>query len=100
MYTKEMIENTIGKSMIFTKTFEGNSEDFSATHDATEYAKKLGLTIGSMQSDAPMGLAKDAEYVSKWRNLGSDVKHLDGAIIGKSKRNGPVTILLSYNPNI
>lgn len=100
MYTQAAIEKAIGKPMVFSKVFESTGETFSAITNAEKWASEKGLTIGSMQREAPMGLAKNAEYVSKWYNLGPDVKRLDGAIVGEDKREGSVTIFLSFNPEI
>lgn len=97
-YNKQYLEECIAKPMVFEKTFEGNGESFNAVNAAEAWLKGHGFTLGSMQRDAPIGVARESEYISKWFNLGDDVKLLDGAILGEDKRNGPVTVCLAFDP--
>lgn len=98
MYGKDYVQRQLGKAMLFEKTFTGDGTDFSAIHEAEAFARTHNLTVGPMQREYPMGLAHDASYVSKWGNLGEDAPNLDGAIVGDSKRSGPVTLLLAFLP--
>ena len=97
--TKEAIEKAIGKKITFQMSFP-LSGDFEAHTEATKKLKEMGVSYGSMQREAPIGLAWGDADISKWRNLGPDVKMLDGAMIADdgSFRNGTVTIYLADKP--
>lgn len=75
------------------KTFKAK-DDFEAFYAAEEYLKENGYSIGSIERNAPIGVAKGDCYISKWCNLGSDRKFLDGVIAEGDKRNGDVTIII------
>lgn len=76
------------------KTFKVDG-DFGAFYAAEKWCKDNGYSVGSMERERPIGLAKDASYVSKWCNLsGSDKKILDGVIAEGSKRNNDVTVII------
>jgi hypothetical protein len=60
--------------------------------EAENVLRDEGFTTGMMQAGAPMGFARGADYVAKWRNIPPDqYQHLDGIITGDF-RDGPVTI--------
>lgn len=97
MYGQVDAEQTLGKPVVFQKTFKNNGEDFSGINEAETFVKALGLTTGSMQRGAPIGLAKDAEYISKWDGMTrEDRKQLDGLMVADSFRNGDVTVYLTF----
>jgi hypothetical protein len=96
-YTKHTVEQEIGKTMTFSKTFTG-ANSFGAVHAAEEWLTEHGYSYGVMCSPAPIGIAKNAGYISKWYNLGTDTHKLDGAIVSADFRDGPVTVYLDYAP--
>lgn len=97
--TKEAIEKAIGKKITFQMSFPLQG-DFEAYTEATKKLKEMGVSHGSMQRGAPIGLAYGDADISKWRNLGGDVVQLDGVMIADegSFRNGTVTIYLADKP--
>lgn len=96
LMSKEQIERTISKSIKFVKVFDAKlGEDFSAINEATEFLRKHGYSVGSMQRGAPIGVAKGDCDISKWRNLGSDVTQLDGVLVADSFREGGVKLYLA-----
>lgn len=99
---KEFIEKLVGKKMTVQISYplgEG-FDDFAAYDQAMKKLKELGVSAGSMQRGAPIGLAYGDADISKWRNLGEDVKELDGVLIADdgSFRSGCVTIYLAEKP--
>ena len=65
---------------------------FKAFAEAQEYCRQKGLSVGSMQRDAPIGLRYGDANIAKWQNLSDeDIDNLDGFISGDT-RNGPVTV--------
>lgn len=65
---------------------------FNAFAEAKAYCKERGLSVGTMQGDAPIGLKYGDYAIAKWRNLSDNEKQaLDGTITG-NKRNGPVVV--------
>lgn len=95
MKTRKDFETLLGKKLPFSLTFEATGEDFGAMAEAEAYLKRTGYSVGSMQSGAPIGLAKGDAFISKWRNLGDDVKMLDGVLISDNFREDGVTIYLA-----
>lgn len=93
MLNQEQVEKTIYKSIKFTKTFPATGT-FEAHSAACKFLKERGYDVGSMQRGAPIGIAKDAD-ISKWRNLGPDVRNLDGVMVSDDFREGSVTIYLA-----
>ena len=66
--------------------------DFSALYAAQDWCKANGISYGSTQRGAPVGLMRGEYEISKWRNLSkSDIARLDGTMTG-DMRNGPVII--------
>ena len=100
--TKEQAEKLLGKKLTLTLSFPlGESfGDFAALTVAEKKLKEMGISFGSMQRGEPIGLAYGDAYISKWRNLGSDVQNLDGVMIADSGsfRSGSVTIYLADKP--
>ena len=76
-----------------------DGDDFRAVGAARGRLQALGMSIGSMQSDAPIAAYKDVgDYVPKWRDLSNrERSKMDAAIVG-DKRNGPVWILFREAP--
>lgn len=86
-----------GKKVKTLKIFENNGEDFSAFREAEKFARENGFSVGSMEREAPIGLAKGECYISKWRNMSrQDHKELDGTISfpDGSPRNGRAVVEL------
>ena len=93
MSPQEILEQDLGKKMIFSKVFE-SGETFGAFRAAETFCQVRGFSVGRMQREAPVGIARGEFDIQKWRNLSrKDRQRLDGAIIGEDKRNGPVTVL-------
>lgn len=104
MLTKQQIEKQLKKEMIFVKEFTADYSDqdgeetgsFAAYNLALNFCEQYGINSGSMERSSPIGLAFNAEYISKWSNLGSDVEFLDGALVSESFRSsGKVTLYFS-----
>lgn len=97
-YTPEFFKEILGKEITFNKEFKGDGSNFSAFNEASKYLSERGFTLGSMQGSLPIGIALDADYVSKWRGLDrEEKKQLDGAMCG-DMRNGPVMVYFTINP--
>jgi hypothetical protein len=75
------------------KVFKAGN-DFEAFYAAEKWAKENGYSVGSIERDAPIGLAKGDCYISKWRNLGEDRERLDGVIARGDKRTSDVTVII------
>lgn len=98
-YSQETIEGLIGKKLPFTKKFDNSGDTFSAFRAAEEYLRAKGFDVGSMQREAPIGVARDAD-ISKWHNLGADRQLLDGAMVSGDWREGSVTVYLAFDPEV
>lgn len=94
MLNKEQIEKTIYKTIRTTKTFPATGT-FEAHSAACKFLAENGYSVGSMQRGAPIGVAKGDADISKWRNLGEDVRDLDGVMVSDDFREGSVTVYLS-----
>jgi hypothetical protein len=84
-----------------TKVFKHNGEDFSAFRLAEEHVKSLGMVMGSMEGPNPIGVHKEADYISKWTRMTlEEQESLDGKLEGDF-RNGDVTLTLRepYGPH-
>jgi hypothetical protein len=68
--------------------------DFGAFYAAEKWCCDNGYSVGSMERDRPIGLAKGNYDISKWHNLGSDKQLLDGVIAEGSKRENDVTVII------
>ena len=83
-----------GKTKGAVHTFE-SKEDFGAFREAEEFCRERGFSVGSMQRDEPIGIARGDFYIAKWYNLSAqDKTRLDGVIVGE-KRNGPVVVIFA-----
>jgi len=68
--------------------------DFAALNAAQDWCKENGISYGSNQRGAPVGLMRGDFLISKWRNLSkAEIDQLDGTMIG-NMRNGPVVITM------
>ena len=87
----------------FRKVFEGDGQDFSSFHQASDFLTKNGFSSGSMQREEPIGLVKgEGVYIAKWRNLDKyDKLDLDGVIkfLSGSPRNGKTVVELYIDFN-
>jgi hypothetical protein len=82
------------KTQVANKTFE-QTGDFEAVHAAEKWCADNGISVGTMQADAPRGLKRGDYNILKWSNLDkSDEQSLDGRMTG-DMRNGPVCIELT-----
>jgi len=71
------------------------SDDWLAVEAAEQWCEKHGISVGTMQGEAPRGLKRGKHHISKWRNFSnSDMKLLDGTMTGEM-RNGPVYIVIT-----
>lgn len=75
------------------KVFKADG-DFGAFYAAEKWVRENGYSVGSMERDRPIGLAKGDYYISKWRNLGEDKLLLDGVIAEGSKRENDITVII------
>jgi len=98
MLNQEEVSQIVGKPMPFVKHFPATGVAFEAYADAEEFLKEHGYSVGSMQRHEPIGVAKGDADISKWRNLGRDVKMLDGVLVSDSFRESGVTLYLSEEP--
>jgi hypothetical protein len=97
MYTREKLEEEVGQQLPFEKVFAGNGETFGAVAEAKKWLYRFGFDVGSMQREAPIGIARNAD-IAKWHNLGHDRKLLDGAMVSNDWREGSVTVYLAFDP--
>lgn len=78
-----------------TKVFE-NTGDFAAINAAEKWCADQGYTVGRMDGDNPIGIAKGVNYISKWHNFQpGDTERLGGRITSRNFRDGPVTVTLN-----
>ena len=76
--------------MIFDQT-----ADFAAVNAARNWLQEQGYSYGSMCMDMPIGILKGNWTIAKWRNLtAKERKQLDGQLVSKDFRNGPVVVRL------
>jgi hypothetical protein len=69
--------------------------DFKAVNAAQKWLHENGYSYGSMCMDMPIGILKGDWCIAKWRNLNAkERKQLDGQLISKDFREGPVVIQL------
>ena len=69
--------------------------DFAAVNAARIWLQEHGYSYGSMCMDMPIGILKGSWAIAKWRNLTpKERKQLDGQLISKDFRDGPVVIQL------
>jgi len=71
------------------------SGTFKAVEQAENWLVENGYGLGPMQRDAPRGIAKDVDYIAKWRNISPDeYSRLDGVMLPAPEfREGGATIL-------
>jgi hypothetical protein len=99
--TKAQVEQLLGKVIVEVFEFKAVPDDtFAAYTQACAKLKELGVSHGSMQREAPIGLAFGDVGISKWRDLGPDVRELDGILIpmNGSFRDGDAVIYLAAKP--
>ncbi|OTG82387.1 hypothetical protein [Acinetobacter sp. ANC 4648] len=69
--------------------------DFVAVNAARAWLEKHGYSYGPMCMDMPIGILKGSWAIAKWRNLtAKERKQLDGQLISKDFREGPVILQL------
>jgi hypothetical protein len=97
MMTQEQLEKALGKKLKLVLEALAGEEDFQAYNSVEATLKKAGFSVGSMQREAPIGIVFGDADISKWRNLGEDVKQLDGVIVcSPSPRNGSVAVYVTH----
>ena len=75
-------------------TFD-QTTDFAAVNAARNWLQEQGYSYGSMCMDMPIGILKGNWTIAKWRNLtAKERKQLDGQLVSKDVRNGPVVVQL------
>ena len=95
--TKQKLEAMLRKPIITEVVFAGDGTDFSAINESKKFLESKDFSVGSMQGDAPIGVARGDCYISKWRNLGTDISQLDGALVSDDFRNGSVVLYLTVH---
>lgn len=69
--------------------------DFRAVGEAERWLEEQGISYGSMQRGAPIGLMRGDVAIAKWRNLSREERDaLDGTMESVSFRHGPVFVRL------
>ena len=69
--------------------------DFVAVGAARAWLREQGYSYGSICMDMPIGILKGNWTIAKWRNLtAKERKQLDGQLVSKDFRNGPVVVRL------
>ena len=75
-------------------TFD-QTADFAAVNAARNWLQEQGYSYGSMCMDMPIGILKGNWSFAYWRNLtAKERKQLDGQLVSKDFRNGPVVVQL------
>ena len=75
-------------------TFD-QTADFAAVNAARNWLQEQGYSYGSMCMDMPIGILKGSWVIAKWRNLtAKERKQLDGQLVSRDFRNGPVVVRL------
>ena len=75
--------------------FKGNGNDFSASHDAENWCKSHGFTVGPMCRENPRGISRKHGYIAKWDNIRVHERALvEGIMTSDDPRHGPVFVLL------
>ena len=75
-------------------TFD-QTTDFAAVNAARNWLQEQGYSYGSMCMDMPIGILKGNWTIAKWRNLtAKERKQLDGQLVSKDFRSGPVVVQL------
>ena len=75
-------------------TFD-QTADFAAVNAARNWLQEQGYSYGSMCMDMPIGILKGSWVIAKWKNLtAKERKQLDGQLVSRDFRNGPVVVQL------
>lgn len=76
--------------------FYNKDDSFMAYHGAEQKAKKMGYSVGIMQRDSPIALAKAKNmYIAKWWNIGiEEADRIDGVLVSDDMRDGDVYIVI------
>ena len=75
----------------------GDDNAFVAIGEAEKLATAYGYQIGSMCRNEPIALAKNANYIAKWKNINSDEwPKIEGLLLSDDFRNGSV-YLVEFN---
>lgn len=81
--------------------FQNNGRDFSAIYAAEAYCRRAGISYGSIQRDAPIGLAWGDAFIAKWRDIPEAERLcLDGRITfpDGDPRGGPCLLEICEPP--
>lgn len=87
-------ETACGKKVKETITFKADGT-FKAYYAAEKKAKEMGYTTGSMCRDEPIAMAKDFEYIAKWRNIDPiERSAIEAGMLSEDFREGDVIIAI------
>jgi len=90
----KQFENATCKNVVETIEFQSTGV-FTAVGAAERKAKELGYTVGSMCRDEPIGLARNVEYIAKWRNIDPiDRNRVEGGLLSDDFREGDVILAI------
>lgn len=71
------------------------SEYLKALGEARKWLEQQGYFLGTLQGEAPMGIAKSNWVCTKWVNFTIDgIRTLEGYICAGDKRFGDITVVL------
>ena len=77
------------------------SGTFSAISAAEKFAKDKGYSVGSMEHDYPIAIAKgEGRYISKWNKLGEDAEKIDGVIIPVPEFREGGALIIFFKENV
>jgi len=87
------------REILSRKVFKApkNDDSFTAITEATEFLKKNGYNVGSMQRDNPIAIApaNKYEYIAKWGNIDpSEWKNIAGLLLSDNFRGADVELLM------
>ena len=89
------VAKLIGKAVAKVQEFSATGETFQAIEGARQKAHSLGYTSGSMESNNPIALSKDASRIAKWRNISRNEYHrIDGFLISNDMREGDAYLVI------
>lgn len=87
----DKIAKVAKKTSRFLKSFN-DAEDFVALHNAVEYMKAKGYSVGRLCRDEPIACVRgQISYIAKWYNISMEEwPRIDALIVADDTRNGKV----------
>lgn len=80
-------------------TFIGGEKDFENCHEAEDFCRHHGISMGSMERGNPIGLLHgEGHYISKWTNMTmAEQRSCHGTMTADAQgfRNGDITIRIN-----